>query len=324
MNDVALIEAALRTCGLVPDSTITPRHHHPGTSGRILRFTVGDEEVIAKIADRESGHDRAAREYRVLSALGDRLTPPAPRLVAGSADPAHRVTVVLVGGISGTPGDSLKDLSIEDLLATVHAMTPIWRLDGSDPVVASLELPRWGAGDGSPSPHRRRARRFHRRTEAMCRHHPEIHSLHEPILDGLLPRFEAIASLGGPLRQSLIHGDLHPDNLVFSPDGPRVLDWQTASLGDPLDDVVRLSIEGCPGLDLAALLGLTAGIPDGPPDMKRLARAVILTYAGLVSSLGGRPEAELDVRESSILDRLFRPGHLLPLVEESLCRLRED
>jgi aminoglycoside phosphotransferase (APT) family kinase protein len=35
------------------------------------------------------------------------------------------------------------------------------------------------------------------------------------------------------------HGDLHPDNILLTPDGPVILDWLTAHCGDPLADVAR-------------------------------------------------------------------------------------
>lgn len=83
-------------------------------------------------------------------------------------------------------------------------------------------------------------------------------------------------------------------------------------------------MEGCPGPDLATLTGFAAAIPDGPPETSRLARSVVLTDASLVSSLGGRADPETNPREAALSNRLFRPDHLLPLVEESLCHLAED
>jgi aminoglycoside phosphotransferase (APT) family kinase protein len=39
--------------------------------------------------------------------------------------------------------------------------------------------------------------------------------------------------------QTLCHGDFHPDNVLLSPRGPLVIDWENATLGDPLADVAR-------------------------------------------------------------------------------------
>jgi aminoglycoside phosphotransferase (APT) family kinase protein len=69
-------------------------------------------------------------------------------------------------------------------------------------------------------------------------------------------------------RACVIHGDYRIDNLLFAKDGPRVdavIDWELATLGDPLADFTYLAMQwilpadggaGLAGLDLAAL-----GIP---------------------------------------------------------------
>ncbi|MGU3540529.1 aminoglycoside phosphotransferase family protein [Methylobacterium sp. A54F] len=42
-----------------------------------------------------------------------------------------------------------------------------------------------------------------------------------------------------PRGQALCHGDLHPDNVIWTADGPRVIDWQKAMAGPPAADVAR-------------------------------------------------------------------------------------
>ena len=37
----------------------------------------------------------------------------------------------------------------------------------------------------------------------------------------------------------LCHGDLHPDNILMTSRGPLIIDWMTATRGDPLGDVAR-------------------------------------------------------------------------------------
>ena len=37
----------------------------------------------------------------------------------------------------------------------------------------------------------------------------------------------------------LCHGDFHPDNILMTPRGPVIIDWMTATRGDPLGDVAR-------------------------------------------------------------------------------------
>jgi aminoglycoside phosphotransferase (APT) family kinase protein len=57
------------------------------------------------------------------------------------------------------------------------------------------------------------------------------------------PYAEALALLppeGGDAR--LCHGDLHPSNVILSPDGPVIVDWFDASRGDPVADIARTSL----------------------------------------------------------------------------------
>lgn len=49
----------------------------------------------------------------------------------------------------------------------------------------------------------------------------------------------ALADL--PDGTALCHGDFHPENVLFTPRGPMVIDWETATRGDPLGDVAGTS-----------------------------------------------------------------------------------
>lgn len=45
-----------------------------------------------------------------------------------------------------------------------------------------------------------------------------------------------------PRGAALLHGDLHPGNVLMGSDGPRVIDWFDAAIGHPVADMVRSSI----------------------------------------------------------------------------------
>lgn len=62
-----------------------------------------------------------------------------------------------------------------------------------------------------------------------------------------------------PDSNRLTHGDFHPDNIVMTADGPVIIDWATASQGNPTADVARTSL----------LLGL-GDPPQGTPAGIRL------------------------------------------------------
>jgi Ser/Thr protein kinase RdoA (MazF antagonist) len=56
-------------------------------------------------------------------------------------------------------------------------------------------------------------------------------------------RAAALAALESmPDGRLLCHGDLHPANILMTADGPVILDWIDASIGNPLADVARTAI----------------------------------------------------------------------------------
>lgn len=56
-------------------------------------------------------------------------------------------------------------------------------------------------------------------------------------------RDEALVLLRGlPRGAALLHGDLHPGNVLLGSDGPVVIDWFDATIGHPVADIVRSSI----------------------------------------------------------------------------------
>ncbi|MDY7104861.1 MAG: aminoglycoside phosphotransferase family protein [Actinomycetota bacterium] len=56
-------------------------------------------------------------------------------------------------------------------------------------------------------------------------------------------RAEALRRLDAlPAGDRLCHGDLHPGNVLWGPDGPVVVDWFDASAGHPFADVTRTSL----------------------------------------------------------------------------------
>lgn len=78
---------------------------------------------------------------------------------------------------------------------------------------------------------------FGRQVERWTRQYRASETEHMPSVEGLiewLPR-----TLPEQTRTSIVHGDYRVDNMIFAPDGPRVLavlDWELSTLGDPLAD----------------------------------------------------------------------------------------
>lgn len=65
------------------------------------------------------------------------------------------------------------------------------------------------------------------------------------LASGLTPREQVAAKMlveSLPRGAALLHGDLHPGNVLMGKNGPVVIDWFDASIGHPVADVVRSSI----------------------------------------------------------------------------------
>lgn len=86
-----------------------------------------------------------------------------------------------------------------------------------------------------------------------------------------------------PRGAALLHGDLHPGNILMSPSGPVIIDWFDATIGHPVADVVRSSILLTPtasGDDLVHL----PGVPTAVVETTRL--VYLESFADLLDNAG--------------------------------------
>jgi len=199
------------------------------------------------------------REFRVISALHPRGFP-VPRPLAFCADRhiigAQFYVMEMVhgrtfwnGNLPGLPPEQRKAIyaSLVETLAQLHMLDP-----------AELGLDDFGAPGNYFERQVRRWTKQYRasQTDDLA----EIERLIE-WLPQTLPRQD---------RVSIIHGDYRLDNVIFAEDSPAaiaVLDWELATIGDPLADFAYLAMNWVMpagerkaqigGLDLARL-----GIPD--------------------------------------------------------------
>ncbi|MEU0147548.1 phosphotransferase [Streptomyces sp. NPDC006288] len=79
------------------------------------------------------------------------------------------------------------------------------------------------------------------------------------VLAGLLRELHSIPSrLSQDPEHRILHLDLHPENVVLSPEGPRVTDWLTAAEGPPALDRAMSAL-------ILAQLALTPSLPAEAP-----------------------------------------------------------
>ena len=223
----------------------------------------------------ETAHDMS-REYRVMAALDD-TDVPVPHMVTLCADPAVLgapfYVMSFVDGtvfrtdeqlaeLAGSAAERLAD-DLVDVLARLHAV---------DPVTVGL-------GDlGRPEGYLERQVRRWGKQLASSR------SRVVPGLDALGARLAESVPAGR--RSGLVHGDYKLDNVVVSRDGSgivAVLDWEMATLGDPLMDLVNVvgwwdGIRDTSGTPTSAA---PADQPSFPPSTRLLERYATVTGADL-------------------------------------------
>jgi aminoglycoside phosphotransferase (APT) family kinase protein len=196
------------------------------------------------------------REYRLLSALHP-LGFPAPRPLALCEDPEVIGAIFYIMELArGRPyaNGALPEFDaptrrhiygqLIDTLADLHSI---------DPEAAEL-------GDfGKPGNY------FERQVMRWTRQYRDSQTDYIPEIERLIAFLPE--TLPEQSRTSIVHGDYRIDNVVFDGDGTltAVLDWELATLGDPLADFSYLAMQwvmpadggaGLAGLDLTAL-----GIP---------------------------------------------------------------
>lgn len=96
-----------------------------------------------------------------------------------------------------------------------------------------------------------------------------------------------------PRGAALLHGDLHPGNVLLSDGGPVVIDWFDAAIGHPAADVVRSS-----------LLLRPFGSDDDRPHLPGAAPGLLLgahdAYVGAMSDILGPPTERLKQLEAIV------------------------
>jgi aminoglycoside phosphotransferase (APT) family kinase protein len=213
-----------------------------------------------------TAHDMA-REHRMISALAGTAVP-VPEAIALCPDP--EVTGAPFYVMSHVEGRVLRaDADLSDLDATARrelarTMTAVLAdLHAIDPEAVGLAA--YGRPEGFVE---RQVRRWSQQLDrSRSRDLPGIDELR----DALAASVPAPSSGG---RGAVVHGDYRLDNLVVA--GPAepdalavraVLDWEMATLGDPLTDVGLLvaywdGLGGRPNT-IASSLGPSAGFPPG-------------------------------------------------------------
>jgi aminoglycoside phosphotransferase (APT) family kinase protein len=205
-----------------------------GRSNLTYRITDGEHEWVLRRPPLghvlPTAHDMA-REYRVLTALGD-TDVPVPRTYAlcedNDVNGAPFYVMELVHGRILRTGEEMVALTPEQAAACSHQLVDVLAS------IHRVEYEAVGLGDfGHPDGFmERQLRRWGQQWERS-----KADEL--PAIDELARRLRNALPESGP--PTIVHGDYRLDNTMLADDDPgrvvAVLDWEMSTLGDPLADV---------------------------------------------------------------------------------------
>ncbi|MEB3371069.1 phosphotransferase family protein [Saccharopolyspora mangrovi] len=224
-----------------------------------------------------TAHDMS-REHRMLTALaGTRVPVPRAELLCEN-DEILGAPFYVMQHVPGTvyrspeqtetlSGQQRHDLSFQlmDVLADLHSIDP-----------ASVGLAEFGRPDGFLE---RQVRRWTKQLKAS-------HSREVEGIDVLSQRLAATVPTGGPV--GIVHGDYRLDNVIVGADQriEAVLDWEMATIGDPLTDLGLLAVywegfSGLPNNPIAKGVGPENGFPSSEQLFARYAERSDLDLSDL-------------------------------------------
>jgi len=212
-----------------------------GTQNVLLRFARGGREYVLRRPPRHlraTSNEALRREGRVLAALAGSAVPH-PRFIAGCFDESLMGGFVfyLMEPVAGfNPMTGLPPLHAGDAkmrhamgIAAAEAIAQLALLDH-----AALDLGGLGRPEG-----------FLERQVARWLGELASYSRHPGYPGPEVPELELVASWlernrPAHSRTGILHGDYHLANLLYASDGPElaaVVDWELATIGDPLLDL---------------------------------------------------------------------------------------
>jgi aminoglycoside phosphotransferase (APT) family kinase protein len=219
--------------------------------------------------------------------------------------------VLLLEDVGGRQGDVLAGCSAEEAAGVFEA-------------IASVHAGRW-ATDGFPpwttDPAARQARYAERVDAFLERYGDVVPAPVATIAAALRTRLGEVAEELRAGASTLIHGDLHLDNMLFDAGGRPVaiLDWQSAVIGPPAWDLAlflssSLAVEERRAAEDGLLRGYLAalGVPGYTEERLRrdYALALLAVFAGMIGWLAAPEREEATARERAVRRAAVADGRL--------------
>lgn len=271
--DLGAVEDWMETAGLGSGSIIDARPLGGGTQNIMIQFSRGDRSYVLRRGPqhlRPQSNKVITREIELLGALSA-TTVPHPRLVAGCTDTdvlgavfylmdpvdGYNAAVSLPAAYAANPADRhTMGLALVDALATLgevdhHAvgLSEFGRPDG----FLERQVPRW-LGE------------LERYATTPGYPGPPFTNL-DAVADWLQ------RTCPSDFTPGVLHGDYHIANVMYAPDAPRIaaiVDWEMATIGDPLLDLGALLAVWTDGAGEPDLLDSALGAAGGLPSRAEL------------------------------------------------------
>jgi phosphotransferase family enzyme len=265
------------------------------------------------LADRY--YDRSKREARFYADIGSR---PAPAISYAAFDDVRRRVVLLLEDVDdGRQGDVLAGCTVEDAALVIDAIAPLHARWWGDRAPTRAFPP--AATDDPRTRQERFARHVPRFLEAYGSNFPTEVSA---VVERLGSNLAVVADRLSAGARTLVHGDLHLDNLIFRRDSAVVLDWQTVSVGAPAWEVAlflvgslgvadRRDAEGALLERYVARLSEHGVSGYSVPDLQAESRlALLVLLAGTVVWLTDLAPEDLSVRERALKAATLTDGRI--------------
>lgn len=274
-------------------------------------------------------YERCAREvwfYQTVAPLGG---VPTPRLYYGAADDATgRVVLLLEDVHAARGGDVLQGCSAREAALVLQAIAPFHARWWTNPHPKAFAwLPQWV---GDP---RARQERYNQQVGLFLeRFGQRLPAFVLEAIDRLRFGYERVLTRLAEVPATLIHADLHLDNILFLPTGSAppitVLDWQGISLGPAVVDVApflcgSLTVEQRRAAEADLLRQYHALLVEhgvagySAQQLREDCRLALLRHlAGIVGWLGSVDLDHLIGREQALVEAALGDGRLVAALQD--------